>query len=111
MTTIIQPDVIKTQITQPNNVLSILNPPAVIKTTLTIGQGPAGASGTTGSFYQHDQPSALDTWIVNHNLNIRPNVQVFSVGGVQMFAEVIHIDANQVRVYFDNPVAGYAVCS
>lgn len=110
MTTIIQPDVIKTQITQPNNVLSVLNPPAVIKTTLTVGQGPAGANGAN-SFYQHDQLSPLDIWIVNHNLNIRPNVQVYSVGGVQMFAEVIHIDANQVRVYFDSPVVGYAVCS
>ena len=69
---------------------------------------PAGAPGGT---YEHPQASAADEWIVNHNLGYKPNISVLTVGGVKVVAEVLHISNNQARVYFDNPMAGTAVCS
>lgn len=108
MTTIAQPAEIKSVITQPNIINSVLTTAPVITSTLVVGQGPAGVGG--GS-YQHTQSIASAEWIVAHNLGFRPNVQAYSVGGMQMLAEVIHIDLNQARVYFDSPVAGYAICS
>lgn len=61
--------------------------------------------------YTHDQPAAAAEWIVNHNLATWPAVRVMTVGGVEMLAEVLHTSANQLRIYFDQPTAGRAVCS
>lgn len=71
-------------------------------------QGPAGASGAS---YTHSQPSGAAEWIVNHNLGYRPSVSAYSVGGQWMLANVIHMSLEQARIYFDGPVAGFAVCS
>ena len=96
---------------QPPPVLrATVTPPAEFKTTLQVGQGPAGASGS-GVVPPFQFLTATQIWVINHNLNRRPLIGVFSVGGIEMMAEVIHISANQVQVIFDNPVAGYAICS
>lgn len=71
-------------------------------------RGPAGTSGAT---YRHNQTGALDTWIVNHNLGYQPSISAFSIGGKLMLVDVQHFSDNQARIYFDGPVAGYAVCS
>lgn len=73
--------------------------------------GPPGPSGAAASSYQHNQPSPVDTWIINHNLGFRPCTIPYSVGGMMMWANVQHFSDNQVRIYFDGPVSGYAVCS
>lgn len=80
-------------------------------TKSVIAAGQRGAPGASAGAYQHNQPSATDTWIINHNLGYRPVVGLFTVGGVLMLANVQHIDTNQARAFFDGPVAGYAVCS
>ncbi len=59
------------------------------------------------TFYYTSQ----DTWIVNHNLNKRPNIDVYSVGGKEMLAEIIHTSLNQVIVYFDEPLSGSVIVS
>ena len=71
-------------------------------------QGPAGASSAS---YQHNQASAAETWIVNHNLGYRPAVSAYSVGSQLMLANIIHASLNQAQILFDGPVAGYATCS
>jgi len=73
--------------------------------------GPPGPGGAASSSYEHSQPSASDTWIVNHNLGFKPSTFAYSVGGMMMWANVQHFSDNQVRIYFDGPVSGYAVCS
>lgn len=88
----------------------VVLPPPEIKTTLQVGQGPAGPAGS-GLLQPFQFLTPIAVWIINHNLNRRPLVGVFSVGGIEMLAEVIHISVNQVQVVFDDPVAGYAICS
>lgn len=56
----------------------------------------------------HDQLSASDTWTINHNLGRKPAVAVYSLGGVEMFADVVHASINQALIYFAQPYAGYA---
>lgn len=68
---------------------------------LNVGAGGASA-------YVHDQASGSDAWNINHNLGYRPAVTVYSVGGAEIEAEVLHLSANQVRVYFINATAGVA---
>lgn len=89
----------------------IVQPPPVITAVVTVGQGPAGPGGGAGSSYQHTQSSPANEWTVNHNLGYRPNIALTSLGGAEMWGEVLHISINQVKVYFDSPVPGLALCS
>ena len=75
-------------------------------------QGPPGPPGSSSTAsFEHAQSSASDTWTVNHNLGFRPAVSVLSVGGKEMWAEVIHTSVNQFVAYFDAPTTGIAICS
>lgn len=75
-------------------------------------QGPAGGgTGGSGFYYEFQQLTPLQTWVVNHNLGSRPNTTVYTVGGMQVFAEVQHFSLNQARIYFDQPATGFVICS
>lgn len=65
--------------------------------------GPAGAAAVTMQFAE-----SL-TWNLTHNLGRRPAVSLFTAGGMNFFAEVLHISENQATVTFDTPIAGFAV--
>lgn len=88
--------------------LAVTEPPRVAQ---VVAAGMRGADGTSAATYQHNQASPADTWVINHNMGYRPSISIFSMGGMQMLANVQHVSENQARVYFDNPTAGYAVCS
>ena len=82
--------------------------------TVNSQMGPPGPVGPPGDGvedlgYTHQQPSAADTWIVNHNLNKKCSCAVYTVGGVQVWAQVTIISDNQLQVLFDGPHSGYAV--
>lgn len=74
-------------------------------------QGEQGIPGPVGEYYKHDQVIAADTWVVNHNFGIRPLCSAFTVGGMMMWADIQHTSINQITIYFDAPVSGYAVCT
>jgi hypothetical protein len=78
----------------------------------TVNTGFTVVAGGAGSFYyKHDQSSSLSVWVINHNLNSEPNITVYSVGGVRVDAEIIHMSANQAQAIFDFPYSGFAICS
>lgn len=68
-------------------------------------------SGGGSFYYFHNQPTAAATWTINHVLGTRPNVKAYTVGGKEMIGEILHIDANQTQIIFDDPIAGFAICS
>ena len=55
-----------------------------------------------------EQPS--DMWFCPHNLGKIPRVSVFSLGGVQVEAEIEHPTENMTVVKFTVPFAGYVIC-
>lgn len=57
-------------------------------------------------FFVQTVPSAL--WTINHNLGFEADVEVRSSGGVVVWADIIHINVNQVQVTFAAPFAGTA---
>lgn len=69
--------------------------------------GPAGASG--GSVEKFTFSSPLSTWNLPHNLGREASVAVYTPGGVQVLAEVVHLSVNTAQVLFDSPFAGFAV--
>lgn len=71
-------------------------------------RGPQGAPGPASAFFEHVQAVASDAWTINHNLGFRPAVTVFSPGGVEVEADVIHVSVNQTVIAFAAPQAGSA---
>ena len=55
-----------------------------------------------------EQPS--DMWFCPHNLGKIPRVGIYSLGGVQVEAEVEHPTENLTVVKFTVPFAGYVIC-
>lgn len=82
--------------------------PDVVQVVAVGPQGPIGPQGVPGPFdsYTETFASAASTWTVNHNLGREPAIQVLSVGGVEMVADVVHISTNQAQVSFATPTAG-----
>lgn len=59
--------------------------------------------------YVHEQGEASNVWIINHNLNKRPQITVTdSAGNVQSGVEK-YIDDNTVEIYFNNKFKGTAI--
>lgn len=79
---------------------------------ITVGiQGPEGIQGppgASGGVYLHEQASASDLWVMNHNLGHRPIIELFTIGGLGMDGSIVHINNNQAQVLFSSPIAGYA---
>lgn len=78
--------------------------------------GPAGPPGQDGQdgqgkLFEFTQTSPLSTWTINHNFGYRPNVEVMTLGGAVVWAEVVHLNNNQVVIYHDQPMSGIAVCT
>jgi hypothetical protein len=71
-------------------------------------QGPPGRDGSPGSGFQYVAYSASTLWTINHNLGIRPGVTIVDTGGNELDAQVIHVNANQLQIHFNEPVAGFA---
>ena len=72
-----------------------------------VNAGPQGPPGQ-GAGFNFTQSSALTSWTINHNLGYKPSVQVFTVGGLEMLAEVQHTSINQTVVTFNSAVSGTA---
>lgn len=71
--------------------------------------GPMGLPGTSGiTFYEHTQAIAASTWLINHNLGYRPNVQTFDSGSVEIEGNIVNSSVNQTIIYFNIPVSGFA---
>jgi len=76
-----------------------------------VAAGQQGPAGPAAPYHRHNQTAPADTWTVNHNFGSPPLVSVFSMGGREMWAEVVHASDNQALIYFDAPTAGYAICT
>lgn len=77
------------------------------------GQELAASSVHLGSlvlYFEHIQSAAAAVWTVAHNLGRRPVVQVFSAGGVEVWAAILHLNVNTVQISFQTPQTGTAVC-
>ena len=72
---------------------------------------PVGMQGPSGQTQRFDfvQSSPSPVWIINHNFGYRVAATIYSVGGMEIEAEVLEISLNQLQVLFVTPTAGSAV--
>jgi hypothetical protein len=72
--------------------------------------GPQGIPGNAGMFeLEFPEPSA--TWIIQHSLGFRPNVNVVNAAGEVLYCQVTHADKNTAVLSFSQPFAGTATFS
>ena len=87
----------------------VVTPPQPFSSVVVRGvPGPRGPQGAPGSGSVHLQLSAELTWTINHNLGIRPGVDITDTGGMAVNADVLHTSVNQTVVSFVVPTAGIA---
>jgi hypothetical protein len=92
------------QLASGNRRINIDRPGAPVVRVIGV-QGPPGAASAGIDF---PFLTASTTWTINHNLGIRPAVQLRSLGHVVFAGDVQHPSVNQAVVTFVSPFAGYA---
>lgn len=64
-------------------------------------------SPTIGRFF-YTQVVPSTTWVINHGLGFEVDVEVRNMGGQVVWADILHVNLNQVQVSFAQPFAGTA---
>lgn len=85
-----------------------------IVTNKMYGPKTSGAWGepvNLGGTYTHVQDSASNTWVINHNLDYYPNVEIVNSAGVAVVGDYQFINPNVVVATFTDPFAGKAYLS
>ena len=71
---------------------------------------PGGGGGMALS-YVHNQGTPAETWVIDHNLNMYPNVVVEDSGGTTVEGEIVYNSAHQVTLTFSAAFSGVAYLS
>ncbi len=85
------------------NKLSTSNTPS--SSTFLRGDG-TWAAFTAGFTYTQNTPSS--TWIINHGLGYKPIVSIYTLGGQEIEADILHTSDNQTQIFFSVPTTGIA---
>lgn len=96
---------------QNTEMVSYLQPQQKI---INLSGGPVAVNGTGGDggdYLNFNQPTASAAWTINHNFGKKPNVSVYTVGGLEVWAEILHLSDNALQIAFDQPMAGFAILS
>jgi hypothetical protein len=73
--------------------------------------GEWGEPVSLGGTYTHIQDIASSTWVINHNLEYYPNVEIVNSAGVSVIGDYQFINPNVVVATFADPFAGKAYLS
>lgn len=74
-------------------------------------QGPPGIDGGTAATYEHIQTMASTSWVINHNLGFKPNIDAYDESDRPMDVYIIHHSLVQAEIQTLTPRAGKARAS
>jgi hypothetical protein len=109
---IAEPDTYAVEITAPSGKVTsvVLNNPVAIEAQVFAGYvGPRGPKGDSGASETVPFVSPLAVWTIAHNLGRKPSVEVYSPGGLMIFASILHLNNDIVEISFDDPQSGFAI--
>ena len=66
------------------------------------------ANGGNTRRHVHSQPSAAETWTINHSLGGRPSITVVDTADTVVIGEVTYISDSQIIVEFTSAFSGFA---
>jgi hypothetical protein len=79
--------------------------------------GPQGLPGVPGppgdgsAFKEHIQTDLSNSWIIDHNLGFKPNIDLFNEAGLPIDAFIIHHSVNRAEAQMLTPRLGRALAS
>lgn len=73
--------------------------------------GSWGTPVNLGGTYTHIQDTASDTWVINHNLDYHPSIEVVDSAGTVVIGNYQYVNVNTVIATFTSPFAGKAYLS
>ena len=108
-----------------NNSISSVSPYFLKATPLVLGDGMTGSSDFTGAtvnialnfayikdqvrdYYLHDQQTSSATWVVTHNMNKYPSINIVDTANDIIMGEVRYNSLNQLTITFTAAVSGKA---
>jgi hypothetical protein len=108
-----------------NNAISSISAFVLKITPLSLGAGLTGSSDFSGAnviinldytyiknqvrdYYLHDQQTANSTWIVTHNMNKYPSINIVDTANDIIMGEVRYNSLNQLTITFTAAVSGKA---
>lgn len=108
-----------------NNSISLTTPYVLKTTLLDLGLGLLGSTDFSGSKveidldfayiktqvrenYVHDQQVASTTWVVNHNMNKYPSVNIVDTANDEVTGDVKYNSLNQITITFSAAFSGKA---
>lgn len=102
------PDVVRVTVPVGPSAVRVAVPaaPAVVRVATPGPPGPPGPIGA--SAYVHQQQSPAATWTINHNLGLKPSVELLNSGSQEIEGDVVHTSMNQTVVSFTAAVSGLA---
>jgi len=68
-------------------------------------------SVSLGGTYTHIQDVSSDTWVINHNLDFYPSVEIVNSAGVAVIGDYEYVNNNTIIANFTDPFAGKAYLS
>lgn len=68
-----------------------------------------GANIATDAHFEFVQATPSASWVVAHNLNKLPSVVLLDGTGGEVFADIVHVDSNNLTVNFGTPQTGKAI--
>jgi hypothetical protein len=87
--------------------INVTNTETTRTITLVANDG-ENISTTFNESYIHEQLIPANQWIVNHNLNRYPKVTIVNDINVEVIADIVYTNTNQVIISFSNPFYGKA---
>lgn len=58
--------------------------------------------------HTHVQSTSATLWLIMHNLDKKPTVQIFDSSGNELHGEITHLNNNQSVIFFSTAVNGVA---
>ena len=60
------------------------------------------------SRFIYSQDAASNSWVINHNLEVYPEVKVLDTANTEIVGDVIYLSLNSIRIDFSAPFSGKA---
>lgn len=73
-----------------------------------MADGSVSIGGSGDAFYEHDQSTSNNSWVVNHNLGKYPSATVIDTANSVVQGLVTYNSLNQLTITFNNPFSGKA---
>jgi hypothetical protein len=62
-------------------------------------------------YFLYQQVVGSNTWLVDHELKMRPNISVYDDNFYEIEGLIRHIDINNSTIYFNQSITGWCICT